>query len=337
MVRLVARRAAQYLLVIWAALTIAFALPRLAPGEPLDYVLGSDAGTLSIPDRARVLAQYGLDRPVIEQYVRYLGGLASGDLGTSVRTGRPVRDLVLGRVPWTLALAIPTLLLTTLIGVPLGAIAAWRRGRPTDVALTGAALLLTSIPAFWLGLVLVAVFALGLGWVPSITSLPLPADGAGAAIELVRRLVLPVVTLVAGLVGWTFLTTRAAVESTLGQEYLLLARAKGLSPGTILFRHGVRNALLPIVTNAGLSLGLLMSGAVVVETVFGVPGLGSLIYSSVIARDYPTLQGAFIVTVLGVVGANLLADLSYPLLDPRVRPRRRLPAATAPDPQPSGV
>jgi peptide/nickel transport system permease protein len=312
-------RLGPYLLVLWAAVTISFALPRLAPGEPLDYVLGYDAGGLTLEERTRVLAQYGLDRSLPEQYADYLAGIATGDLGTSVRTGRPVGEMVLGRLGWTLALAIPTLMLGLLIGVPLGAIAAWRRRRAPGVALTGAALLVTSLPAFWLGLILMAVLAAGLGWFPIIGSLPIRGDGIASALELGRRLALPVLTLTAGTAGWMLLTTRAAVEGTLGAAYLHLARANGIPERDVLWRHALRNALLPVVTSAGLALGALVGGVVVVESVFSVPGIGSLMYSSVLARDYPALQGAFLVTVLGVIGANLLADLAYTRLDPRVR------------------
>ncbi len=323
MARDIATRIGQYILVLWVALSIAFALPRLAPGEPLDYLLGYDAGTLSHGDRARVLAQYGLDRPIGEQYVAYLAGIARGDLGTSVRTGRPVANVLGPRIAWTLALTIPTMILSTILGVLAGMIAAWRRASRTDLTLTTGAIVLTSIPSFWLGMLLVAVFAVGLGWLPSIASLPVETSGLPLAAELARRLVLPIAALTAGGVGWTFLNARAAIESTLGSDFLILAQAKGLSTSRILVRHALRNALLPIVTNASLSLGVLLSGAVVVETVFSIPGVGGLIYSSVLSRDYPALQGAFLITVVGVVGANILADLAYPLLDPRVRSARR--------------
>jgi peptide/nickel transport system permease protein len=319
MIRRVAGRLGPYLLVVWAAVTISFALPRLAPGEPLDYLLGYDAAQLTPDARSAVLAQYGLDRSLPDQYVGYLAGIATGDLGTSVRTGRPVSEMVLGRLGWTLALAVPTLLLGLVIGVPAGAIAAWRRRRATGVAITGAALVVTSLPAFWLGLILMALLATRLGWFPVIGSLPLPAEGAAAAVELVRRLALPILTLTAGTAGWMLLTTRAAVEGTFGAGFLQLARANGLSERSVLWRHALRNALLPVVTNAGLALGALVGGVVVVETVFSVPGIGGLMYSSVLARDYPALQGAFLVTVLGVVLANLAADIAYRRLDPRVR------------------
>lgn len=318
MVRSVTQRVAPYLLVIWAAVSIAFALPRLAPGQPIDYLLGYDASGLNAAERSRVLGQYGLDRPLPEQYLGYLAGVAMGDLGTSVRTGRPVTGMIVGRLGWTLALALPALALGLLVGVPAGALAAWRRRSATGVAITGTALVLTSLPAFWLGLILMAVFAAGLGWFPVITSVPLRADGAAALLEMARRLALPILTLSVGTAGWMLLTTRAAVEGTLGAAYLQLARANGIGERAILWQHALRNAMLPVVTHAGLALGALVGGVVVVESVFSVPGIGSLMYSSVLARDYPALQGVFLVTVLGVVGANLVADLVCRRLDPRV-------------------
>jgi peptide/nickel transport system permease protein len=163
------------------------------------------------------------------------------------------------------------------------------------------------------------VLAAGLGWFPIIASMPLSAEAIGAALEMVRRLTLPVLTLTIGTAAWMLLTTRAAVEGTLGSGYLELARTNGIPDRAILWQHALRNALLPVVTNAGLTLGVLLGGVVVVETVFSVPGVGGLVYSSVLARDYPALQGAFLIAVLAVVGANLAADVLCRHLDPRVR------------------
>lgn len=314
----VTRRVAPYLLVVWVAVSIGFALPRLAPGEPIDYLLGYDAGGLTAGERSRVLAQYGLDRSLPEQYVAYLAGIVGGDLGVSVRTGRPVSEMLAGRVGWTLMLVLPALALGIVLGVPLGAVAAWRRRHATGIAITGSALVLTSLPAFWLGLLLMAVLATGLGWFPVVTSMPIGDSGPGALLGMARRMTLPILTLCVGTVGWMLLTTRGAVEGTLGAAYLRLARANGIGERAILWRHALRNALLPVVTHAGLALGSLMGGVVVVESVFSVPGIGGLMHSSVLARDYPALQGAFLVTVLAVVGANLLADLACRRLDPRV-------------------
>jgi peptide/nickel transport system permease protein len=177
------------------------------------------------------------------------------------------------------------------------------------------------MPAFWTGMILISVFAVRLGWLPSFGAMPLASSGGPLplALEIGRRMILPVATITLGTVGAVFLITRAAMLTTLGEDYVLMAQAKGLSDRRVVFGHALRNALLPVYTSLTLSLGVLASGVVVVETVFSYPGLGRVIYEGVLARDYPLLQGAFLLVTVGVVGANLLADLTYPLLDPRVR------------------
>jgi peptide/nickel transport system permease protein len=322
-----AGRAGQYALVLWAALSLNFLLPHLAPGDPTNYFAG-EANALSQASRDRIRAEYRLDGSLAEQYGRYWARLARGDLGLSVRHSRPVVDVLAARVPWTLALVGTSIVLTAAVGTALGALAARRRGRQRDVALVTGLLLLDSMPGFWIGMVLIAVFAVQLGWFPSFGAVPLGV-AAGAAPwlwEVARRMVLPVATIVAATVGSTFLLTRAAVVSALESPYVLLAEATGLSPSRVLYRHALRNALLPVFTNVTLSVAFLLSGAVVVETVFSYPGVGRMTYEAVVARDYPLLQGAFLLVSMGVVAANLLADLAYPLLDPRVR---RLPAMAA--------
>lgn len=312
---------AQYLLVVWVAVTLNFALPRLAPGDPLHYLLGQEANTLTPEQRERVLAQYGLDRSAPEQYVSYLGDLVRGDLGTSVRFGRPVRDVVADRLPFTLLLVVPAILLSTVLGTALGVLGAWKRGRPLGVGLLIGMLFLESAPGFWIGMLLIAVFSAQLGWLPSFGTVPLLAvDGPLAyAVEVARRLILPVATFTLATVGGTFLLARASLLTTLGEDYVLLAEAKGVPERSVVLRHALRNALLPLYTNVALRFGALAGGAVVVETVFGYSGLGRLVYESLLARDYPLLQGAFLLLSVGVIAANLLTDLTYPFLDPRVR------------------
>ena len=300
-------RVGQYALVLWIALTLNFALPRLAPGDPLRYVVGDEANVLSSAQRSRLLAEFGLDRPVLEQYGSYVADLFRGDLGVSVRFGRPVGEVLADRLPWTVLLVLPAVVLSSLAGTALGALAAWRRGHAPDVGLLVGMLVLDSLPGFWVGMLLIAVFAVQLGW--------LPAFGA----EVGRRLVLPVATITLATLGGTCLLARAAMLTTLGEDYVRMAEAKGLREREVLLRHALRNALLPVYTNVALRLGALASGAVVVETVFSYPGLGRLIYESVLARDYPLLQGAFLLISVGVIAANLAADLTYPLLDPRAR------------------
>ena len=315
----IARSVGQYALTLWIALTLNFALPRLAPGDPLEFLIGGEAGTLSLPQRARVTHELGLDRPLITQYARYLGGIASGNLGNSFRYGRPVTGILVERVGWTLLLLVPALLLGAIVGTMLGAAAAWRRGSAGEVALLGGVLALDALPVFWIGMVLIAVFVGALGWLPTFGLLSMDLTNGAALASIGRRLVLPLATLTIVGVGHTFLVARAAMLTALAEDYVTFAAARGLRERTIVLRHALPNALLPIYTNVALGVGALVSGAVLIETLFAWPGLGRLITDAIAARDYPLLQGALLLVVVGTVGANLLADASYHLVDPRVR------------------
>lgn len=319
-------RVAQYALVLWAAISCNFLLPHLAPGDPTDYFAG-DANALSADQRERIRADYGLDGSLLEQYRRSWIRLARGDLGTSVRYSRPVADVLADRLPWTLTLVGSATVIASVAGVGAGAFAAARRGRRRDVVMVGGLMVLDSMPGFWIGLVLVAVFAVQLGWLPSFGAVPLDAAAPSFTWlwEVGRRLVLPLATLVLATVGTTFLLARGAMVSALEAPYVLLAEAGGLSPRRIVYGHALRNALLPVFTHFTLTLGTLMSGAVVVESVFSYPGLGRVTFEAVKARDYALLQGAFLLVTVSVIAANVLADLAYPRLDPRVRraPRPR--------------
>ncbi|HZA17096.1 MAG TPA: ABC transporter permease [Pseudonocardiaceae bacterium] len=320
-------RVAQYALVLWVAATINFALPYLAPGDPVDYLYAGPIQGLTEEQLSQIRTGYGLDRPILEQYAGFWTGLTRGELGISVAHNRPVVDLLFERLPWTLALIGLGLLGATMLGVILGAAAAWWRGRRRDIGLVTGVLAVDSMPSFWIGMMLIAVFAVQLGWFPSFGATEITASGAAAIGEMLRRLVLPVVTITLAIFGSIFLLTRAAMISVLDEPFVRLARAKGVSERRIALRHALRNALLPVFTNVTVMVGTLLSSLVVVETVFAYPGLGRLIYEAVTARDYPLLQGAFLLITVGVIGLNLLADLIYPLLDPRVR--RDVPAAEA--------
>ena len=320
-------RVVQYALVLWVAATVNFALPYLAPGDPVDYLYVGPIQGLTEEQLSQIRTGYGLDRPILEQYAGFWTGLARGDLGTSVAHNRPVVDLLLERLPWTLALIGLGVLGASILGIMLGAAAAWWRGRRRDIGLVTGVLAVDSMPSFWIGMVLIAVFAVQLGWFPSFGATEITADGAAAIGEILRRLVLPVVTITLAIFGSIFLLARAAMISVLDEPFVRLARAKGVSERRIALHHALRNALLPVFTNVTVMVGTLLSSLVVVETVFAYPGLGRLIYEAVTARDYPLLQGAFLLITVGVIGLNLLADLTYPLLDPRVR--RDVPAAEA--------
>jgi peptide/nickel transport system permease protein len=321
-------RVAQYALVLWVAATLNFALPYLAPGDPVDYLYVGPIQGLTEEQLSQIRTGYGLDRPILEQYAGFWTGLTRGDLGISVAHNRPVVDLLLERLPWTLALIGLGVLGATVLGVVLGAVAAWGRGRRRDIGLVAGVLAVDSMPSFWIGMILIAVFAVQLGWFPSFGATEITASGAAAIGEMLRRLVLPVVTITLAIFGSIFLLTRAAMLSVLDEPFVRLARAKGVSERRIALRHALRNALLPVFTNVTVMVGALLSSLVVVETVFAYPGLGRLVYEAVSARDYPLLQGAFLLITIGVIGLNLLADLAYPLLDPRVR-RDMSPAVEA--------
>ncbi|MDQ5855561.1 MAG: ABC transporter permease [Actinomycetota bacterium] len=317
--RRVLPRVAQYALVLWVAATINFALPYLAPGDPVDYLYAGPIQGLTEEQLSQIRTGYGLDRPVLEQYAGFWTGLTRGDLGISVAHNRPVVDLLLERLPWTLALIGLGVLGATVLGIALGALAAWWRGRGRDIVVVTGVLAVDSMPSFWIGMMLIAVFAVQLGWFPSFGATEITASGAAAIGEMLRRLVLPVVTITLAIFGSIFLLTRAAMISVLDEPFVRLARAKGVSERRIALRHALRNALLPVFTNVTVMVGALLSSLVVIETVFAYPGLGRLIFEAVTARDYPLLQGAFLLITIGVIVLNLLADLTYPLLDPRVR------------------
>ncbi len=326
MARHAARTVAQYALVLFAAITVNFLLPRLAPGDAVDYLLPPEqVGTISADQRAQLLGQFGLDKPATTQFVDYLAGIATGDLLVSVRYGRPVREVLAERVGWTALLVGGSVVLSTVIGAWLGFRSAWSRGTVRDTGTLSGVMVLDSIPPFFLGIVLLVVFSVNLDWFPAFGALPtVDASGLALVTEVLQRLTLPLVTLTASSVGPMYLVARSALVGELQEDYVLMAEAKGLRPSRVR-HHAQRNALLPVSTVSLIGLGTLVGGATVVETVFSYPGLGRLIYESVLARDYPVLQGAFLLLIVGVILANLVNDLLYPLLDPRVRraPRAR--------------
>ena len=321
--RFFAGRGAQYLLVLALTITLNFALPRMMPGNPLVFLAGEDVGFLEPEQRAQLYALYDLDQPQWKQFLTYLGNLARGDLGYSFQRGRPIAHMIGERLPWTLLLVGASLVFATLLGAALGAVAAWRRGTPLDLGSLGVAMLFESMPSFWLGMIFIAVFAAGLGWFPIFGASTAGASLAGwpLLVDRARHLVLPLATLTLITVPGIYLIMRYSMLSVLGEQYIATARAKGVAEHLVLRRHAVRNALLPVATVAMLNLGFVASGATVIETVFSYPGLGRLLYEGVLNRDYPVLQGAFLIVTVSVIAANILADLIYPFIDPRVRRR----------------
>ena len=297
-------RLAAAALVVLGVCTLVFLLIHLVPGDPVEAMLGEGARPA---DRAALTAALGLDRPLGEQYLSYLARLARLDLGQSFVYQRPVADLLAERLPATLTLAAVALGLALLLAVPLGVLAACRRGLALDGAAMGFSLLGSSIPNFWLGPLLILVFSLWLGWTP-VSGREGPAS-----------LILPALTLGTSLAAILARMVRSSVLEVLGEDYIRTARAKGLSPAAVLWGHALRNAWLPVLTLVGLQLGGLLGGAVITETVFAWPGVGSLLVEAIQGRDYPVVQGCVLLISLAYVLVNTGTDLAYAWVDPRIR------------------
>ncbi len=297
-------RLASALVVIFGVCLLVFSLIHLVPGDPVEIMLGESA---TPADRGALRAALGLDQPLPVQLVSFLKGLARFDLGESLHLRRPVTDLLGERLPATLELAAVSLLLAVAIALPLGVLAAVRRGRAADTGAMFLSLVGVSIPNFWLGPMLILVFSLWLGWTP-VSGREAPAS-----------LVLPAVTLGSALAAVLARMIRSSLLEVMGEDYLRTARSKGLSNSEAVRRHALRNAGLPVLTLIGLQLGALLGGAVVTEIVFSWPGLGSLLVEAIQTRDYPVVQGCVLVISASYVLVNLATDLAYAWLDPRIR------------------
>jgi len=303
-----------------AVLVTSFFLFRLIPGDPVKFMTGGRQ--VSAEQLAAYRREFGLDLPMWEQFTDYCGKALTGDLGTSYQFRAPVIDKITEALPNTLLLTGTSFVIYTALGIFLGTRAAWRNGRIGDRLNTGLALTLYSIPSFWLGLLLIIVFAVGIGPIPGLfpTGGMESGDEQGFAyvLDVAHHLVLPVVTLVAVEYGQTLLVTRSALLDEMGSDYLTTARAKGLRDDLVRRRHAVPNALLPTMTLIFINLGRTVAGVILVETVFSWPGLGGLFYQALSVPDLPLVQGLFFVFAAAVIVMNTLADLIYPLLDPRV-------------------
>ncbi len=310
-----------YAATLFLLVTLNFFLPRAMPGDPIDALL-SRSSTTYIDDentRAELADYYGLDQPLLAQYGRYLGGLVRGDLGTSIRTNAPVRDALRDRLPWSLLLVGSATAAATVVGMVAGVHAGWRRGKRVDRGLLGVFLGLREFPTFLLGSLALFVFAVKLDWFPLAGARTPFAElsPVGQVADVAHHLVLPATVLAVGLAAGHYLVMRAGVVGELGADYLLLGRAKGLAERRLKYRYAARNALLPVVSLSAIQLGFAITGDILVERVFAYPGLGRLLFESIGARDYPVIQGCFLVTTVIVVSVNALADLLYRLLDPR--------------------
>jgi ABC-type dipeptide/oligopeptide/nickel transport system permease component len=290
--------------VLLGVTTLVFSLIHLVPGDPVQAMLGDSA---SPQDVAEMRGRLGLDRPLYLQYGSFLKGVTRGDLGVSLRTNQPVTSAIAERMPATMELAAAAMAIAILLALPLGVIAAVNAGTPIDHAATTVALVGISVPGFWLGPLLAILFSVVLGW--------LPVSGRGTA----AHLVLPAITLGAPLAAVLARMTRASVIEELRELYVLAARARGASRARAVVRHAFRNSLIPIVTVLGLQFGAVLTGAVITETIFSWPGVGRLLIQSISFRDYPLVQGCILLIAVAYVAVNLLTDLVYGVLDPRIR------------------
>ncbi len=290
--------------VLLGVATLVFSLIHFIPGDPAQAMLGEGAAP---EDVAQLRERLGLDRPLLVQYGSFLKGLAQGDLGVSLRNDQPVLQQILERMPATAELAFASMAVAVLIALPLGIIAAVWRGTLVDHSAMTMSLVGISVPNFWLGPLLAIVFAVELGW--------LPVGGRGT----LAHLVLPAVTLGAALAAILARMTRASLLEELREPYVLAARAKGVSRTRAVLHHALRNSLIPIVTILGLQFGVVLTGAVITETIFAWPGIGRLLIQSISFRDYPTVQGCVLLIAVTYVGVNLITDLTYGFLDPRIR------------------
>lgn len=310
--RFLFRRFLQMLLALLGVSVVVFALMHIVPGDPVRVALGTRFDEeLYNSLRERM----GLDRPLVEQYVSWLGGALTGDLGVSFRNGQPVTTLILERLPGTITLALAALFIALLVALPAGIISAVKSGSPLDYAVSGASQVGISLPDFWAGVMYILLFSLALGWLPSSGFTPI----GESFVEWLRHLILPALTV--GLISGSIITrfVRSAVLEALNQDYVLTGRAKGLSEWQIVRRHVLPNAWIPIVTVVGLQLGFLLGGVVVTEVIFAWPGLGRLALTAVKDRDFTVLQGAVLYIAFMFLAINLIVDAIYATLDPRVR------------------
>jgi len=307
----IARRAGASLLTLFIATIVVFVGVRALPGDPAIALSAENPSPQVI---AAIRHEYSLDKPLPVQYVVWLGKALHGDLGTSPKTGLPVAQSLAQRVPITLELTILAMVIAIAVGLPIGILAAVRRGSLADYLASTSAIAGLSVPHFWLGILFILAFAVNLQWLPASGFVPLTDPGANLA-----HMIMPAAVLGIGMAAVVMRQMRSAMLESLGADYIRTARAKGMSEGVVVGMHALRNSLITVVTVLGLQLGVLISGAVITEQIFIIPGIGKLTIDSVFSRDYPTLQGVVLITATGYIVANLVTDICYSLLNPRIR------------------
>jgi peptide/nickel transport system permease protein len=309
----------RYALVLFVVTTLNFLIPRLMPGNPIINILGEEVYYLAPELVQELKAEFGLDRTLFEQYGRYLVNTVKGHWGFSYHYLQPVWEVILFRLRWTLVLLIPSIIFGALLAVFWGVVAGGKKNTRLDTGLTSLSLFLYAMPHYWLAMLAVLVFSCYLGIFPlgGVSSGNLTSWGY--VFDVLRHAFLPLAVLTAFKAAYDFLIVRNSVISICGEDYILMARAKGLAAPVVLFKHILKNALAPLVTVTALQFGFMVSGVLLVEMVFSWPGMGTLLYDAVLARDYPLLQAGFFMVAVCVLVANFLADLTYAWLDPRLR------------------
>lgn len=324
MIIFILRRAAFYLFTAWAAITINFILPRLMKGDPISAYLLKNQGRVSPEAIESLKVLFGLDqnRSLVEQYVDYWGLLLRGDLGQSFSRGlAPVTEVIAAAVPWTVGLVGIATIISFVLGTTVGAVIGWRRGGRGEIVVPIAQFFAT-VPYFWLGLIAIAVFSSTLGWLPASHAYDKGARPA-FTLEFIGQIIvhgtLPALTIVISSLGGWILGMRNMMVTVLDEDYITVAEAKGLTPRRVLVAYAARNAVLPQLSSFALSLGFIVGGTLVMELVFSYPGVGKLLLDATNAKDYPLMQGVFLIITLTVLVANILADIAYAVLDPRTR------------------
>jgi peptide/nickel transport system permease protein len=322
------RRLGFYLVALWAAVTFNFIIPRLMPGDPTTTFLAKlrGQGHLTPATLAALQADFGVtpNVPIWQQYLNYLGAILHGDLGISSSQFPSKVSTILGEsLPWTIGLVGVSIVLSAVLGTIIGALLSWRHGSWYDTVVPPLLTFLSAIPYFWMALALVYIFALGLGWFPPDSPYDIfnvtPGWNIDYILSVLQHALLPVITLVIGSLGGWVLTMRNAMITTLSEDYVLMAEAKGLPERQVMTNYAARNAILPSITSFSISLGLIVGGALLTEIVFNYPGIGFALFNAVAQNDYALVEGCFLVIALAVLLANFLSELVYTFLDPRVR------------------
>ena len=312
MTRYIIRRLIHALFIVWGVATLVFFLLQMIPGDPAIQMLGEEYTAEAAEDLNR---KYGYDKPIYVQYFKWLGSMLQGDLGRSVASGETVTDAIKTAFPKTLSITIVSFFIAVLIAVPTGIIAALKRNSAIDYSMSIMAFIGVSMPSFWFGIVLIIVFAVRLNWLPAIGYRPL-SDGFW---EWLKHLLLPALAVGTGYSAILMRFVRAGLLEVLGSDYVRTARSKGLRETSVVIRHALRNALIPVVTIAGIQLALLLNGTVIIEIVFSIRGMGRLLVRGILDKDYPIVQTTILIVAVIFVMANLIVDILYTFLDPRIR------------------